>query len=130
MGAAGDRKATSGVMVSWPAKAHSRALWGLLAAKKAAGGQIDPARWCVAVGSPPPGRAAAAKGTGVHWLKGDVSWVKVGAEARSDDLAFSPGMTRISRWVAHGSNFPESERRETVRSLSTGGAGRLTGTRG
>ena len=39
--------------------------------------QIDPARWCVAVGSPPPGRAAAAKGTGVHWLKGDASWVEV-----------------------------------------------------
>ena len=31
---------------------------------------------CVAVGSPPPGRAAAAEGTGVHWLKGDASWVQ------------------------------------------------------
>ena len=39
-------------------------------------GHIDPARWCVAVGSPSPGRAAAAKGTGVHWLKGDASWVQ------------------------------------------------------
>ena len=38
--------------------------------------QIDPAHWCVAVVSPPPGRAAAAKGTGAHWLKGDVRWVQ------------------------------------------------------
>jgi len=39
-------------------------------------GYIDPARWCVAVGSPPPGCAVAAKGTGAHWLKGDASWVQ------------------------------------------------------
>jgi hypothetical protein len=37
---------------------------------------IDPAHCYLAVGSPSPGRAAAAKGTGVHWLKGDVSWVQ------------------------------------------------------
>jgi hypothetical protein len=41
-------------------------------------GQIDPACCGVAVGSPSPGCAAAAKGTGVHWLKGDVSWVQNG----------------------------------------------------
>ena len=46
-------------MGPWPVKAH-----------------IDPARWCVVVGSPSPGCAAAAKGTGVHWLKGDASWVQ------------------------------------------------------
>ena len=51
-------------MGSWPLKAH-----------------IDGARWCVAVGSPSPRRAAAPKGTGVHWLKGDVSWVGVSGEA-------------------------------------------------
>ena len=39
---------------------------------------IDPARCYFAVGSPPPGRAQAAKGAGVHWLKGDVSWVQNG----------------------------------------------------
>ena len=37
---------------------------------------IDPAHCFIAVGSPSPGRAVAAKGTGVHWLKGDVSWVQ------------------------------------------------------
>lgn len=36
----------------------------------------DPAHCFSAVGFPPPGRAAAAKGTGVHWLKGDISWVQ------------------------------------------------------
>ena len=46
-------------MGPWPVKAH-----------------IDPARWCVVVGSPSPRRAAASKGTGVHWLKGDASWVQ------------------------------------------------------
>jgi hypothetical protein len=40
--------------------------------------QIDPACCGVAVGSPSPGCAVAAKGTGVHWLKGDVSWVQNG----------------------------------------------------
>ena len=59
MGPGGLRKATSGIMGPWPVKAH-----------------IDPARWCVVVGSPSPGCAAAAKGTGVHWLKGDASWVQ------------------------------------------------------
>ena len=37
---------------------------------------IDPARWCVVVGFPSPGYAAVAKGTGVHRLKGDISWVQ------------------------------------------------------
>ena len=41
--------------------------------------QIDPVRCGVAVASPSPGRAAAAKGTGVHGLKGDVRWVQNGA---------------------------------------------------
>ena len=59
MAAGGDRKATPGIMGPWPLKVH-----------------IDEARWCVVVGSPFPGRAQAAKGTGVHWLKGDVSWVQ------------------------------------------------------
>ncbi len=42
------------------------------------GEQIDPARCGVAVGFPSPGCAAAAKGTGVHGLKGDISWVQNG----------------------------------------------------
>jgi len=53
------RKATPGIMESWRARAP-----------------IDPAHCFIAVGSPSPGRAVAAKGTGVHWLKGDVSWVQ------------------------------------------------------
>ena len=61
MAASGIRKATPGIMGPWPLKAH-----------------IDEARWCVVVGSPFPGCAQAAKGTGVHWLKGDVSWVQNG----------------------------------------------------
>ncbi len=59
MAASGVRKATPGIMGPWPPKAH-----------------IDEARWYVVVGSPSPGCAQAAKGTGVHWLKGDVSWVQ------------------------------------------------------
>jgi hypothetical protein len=55
------RKATPGITESWRARAP-----------------IDPARCYLAVGSPSPGCAAAAKGTGVHWLKGDVSWVQNG----------------------------------------------------
>ena len=61
MGAGDFRKATPGIMESWRARAP-----------------IDPARCYFAVGSPPPGRAQAAKGAGVHWLKGDVSWVQNG----------------------------------------------------
>ena len=53
------RKATPGIMESWRARAP-----------------IDPAHCFIAVGSPSPGRAVATKGTGVHWLKGDVSWVQ------------------------------------------------------
>ena len=53
------RKATPGIRELWRARAP-----------------IDPARCYLAVGSPSPGRAVAAKGTGVHWLKGDVSWEK------------------------------------------------------
>ena len=58
MGTCDVRKATPGIMVSWRVRVH-----------------IDPARCGVAVGSPSPGRAAAAKGAGVHGLKGNVSWV-------------------------------------------------------
>ena len=36
---------------------------------------IDGAVWYFAVGSPYPGRGQAAKGVGVHALKGIVSWV-------------------------------------------------------
>ena len=53
------RKATPGIMESWRARVP-----------------IDPAHCFSAVGFPPPGCAAAAKGTGVHWLKGDISWVQ------------------------------------------------------
>jgi hypothetical protein len=53
------RKATPGISELWRARAP-----------------IDPARCYLAVGSPSPGCAVAAKGTGVHWLKGDVSWVQ------------------------------------------------------
>ena len=37
---------------------------------------IDGAVWYIAVGFSYPGRAQAAKGAGVHILKGIVSWVK------------------------------------------------------
>ena len=37
---------------------------------------IDGAVWYLAVGSSYPGCAVAAKGAGVHTLKGIVSWVK------------------------------------------------------
>ena len=37
---------------------------------------IDGAVWYIAVGSTYPSRAEAAKGVGVHALKGIVSWVK------------------------------------------------------
>ena len=37
---------------------------------------IDGAVWYIAVGSSYPGGAEAAKGVGVHALKGIVSWVK------------------------------------------------------
>ena len=53
------RKATPGIMESWRARAP-----------------IGPAHCFIAVGFPSPGRAVAAKGTGVHWLKGDISWVQ------------------------------------------------------
>jgi len=38
--------------------------------------RIDEAVWYIAVGSSYPGCAQAAKGAGVHVLKGIVSWVK------------------------------------------------------
>ena len=38
---------------------------------------IDGAVWYTAVGSSYPGCAQAAKGVGVHALKGIVSWVKI-----------------------------------------------------
>ena len=69
MGLGGIRKATSGIMGPWPVKAHS---WFSFPQqfdsiqKISERGYIDPARWCVAVGSPPPGCAVAAKGTGAH----------------------------------------------------------------
>jgi hypothetical protein len=91
MGAGGIRKATSGIMGPWPVKAHSKAICVGLRFLADSDRQIDPARWCVAVGSPPPGRAAAAKGTGVHWLKGDASWVQnvvTACEALPKDIAF------------------------------------------
>ena len=39
--------------------------------------RIDGAVWYIAVGSSYPGCAQAAKGVGVHTLKGIVSWVKI-----------------------------------------------------
>ena len=39
--------------------------------------QIDGVACYTAVGSSYPGRAQAAKGAGVHILKGIVSWVKI-----------------------------------------------------
>ena len=59
MGPSYDRKGTSRIMGSSRLIVH-----------------IDGAVWCVAVGSPYPGCAAATKGVGVHALKGIVSWVK------------------------------------------------------
>ena len=56
------RKATPGIMVSWRVRVH-----------------IGPARCGGAVGSSSPGCAVAAKGGGVHALKGHVSWVQNGA---------------------------------------------------
>ena len=58
MGAGGIRKATPGIMGPWPVKAHSKAICEGLRFPADSDRQIDPARWCVAVGSPPPGRAA------------------------------------------------------------------------
>lgn len=60
--ASSDRKATTGIMESWQVRVH-----------------IDPARCFSAVGSTPPGHAAAPKGGGVHPSKSHVSWVKYGA---------------------------------------------------
>ena len=65
MGVGGMRKATSGIMGPWPVKAHSFPLLGSIYSQKICE-YIDPARWCVVVGSPSPGRAVAAKGIGVH----------------------------------------------------------------
>ena len=62
MGPGGIRKATPGVTESSRARVH-----------------IDPEACFLIVGSPYPGRAAAAKGGGAHPLKGDVSWVQSGA---------------------------------------------------
>ncbi len=60
MGAGDDRKVTPGVIeLSRPRV------------------RIDGAASYVAVGSPYPGCAAAAKGEGVHLLKGIVSWVHI-----------------------------------------------------
>ena len=56
-----DRKVTPGIIESLPARAH-----------------IDPAACYLDVGSFHPGCAAAAKGTGVHRLKGHISWVQNG----------------------------------------------------
>ena len=46
--------------------------------QKLSGEQIDPACCGVAVGWASPGCAAAAKGDGVHVLKGHLSWVQNG----------------------------------------------------
>ena len=54
-----DRKVTPGVMELSRPRVH-----------------IDGAVCCVDVGSSYPGRAAPAKGEGVHLLKGIVSWVQ------------------------------------------------------
>ena len=59
IGAVSDRKGTPRV-ISW-----SRPIV-----------RIDGAVWYIAVGSSYPGCAQAAKGVGVHALKGIVSWVK------------------------------------------------------
>jgi len=44
--------------ISFFTKAHSKAICVGLRFLADSDRQIDPARWCVAVGSPPPGRAA------------------------------------------------------------------------
>ena len=59
MGLGDGRKGTSRITGSSPPIVH-----------------IDGAVWYIAVGSSYPGRAQAAKGVGVHALKGIVSWVK------------------------------------------------------
>ena len=58
MGASDDRKVTPGITELSPARVH-----------------IDGAACYIDVGSFYPGRAEAAKGGGVHPLKGIVSWV-------------------------------------------------------
>ncbi len=60
MGQVADRKGTSRITGLSPPIVH-----------------IDGAVWYIAVGSSYPGRAQAAKGAGVHILKGIVSWVKI-----------------------------------------------------
>ena len=59
MGLENDRKGTSRITGLSPLIVH-----------------IDGAVWYIAVGSSYPGGAEAAKGVGVHALKGIVSWVK------------------------------------------------------
>ena len=59
IGAVSDRKVTPRITGSSRPKVH-----------------IDGAVWYIAVGSSYPGCAEAAKGAGVHVLKGIVSWVK------------------------------------------------------
>jgi hypothetical protein len=65
---------------------HSRLLMGLYCDRKGTPRiiglsrpivQIDGEACYTAVGSSYPGRAQAAKGAGVHMLKGIVSWVKI-----------------------------------------------------
>ena len=59
MGARDDRKVTPGITELSRPRAH-----------------IDGAACYIDVGSSYPGRAEAAKGVGVHQLKGIVSWVQ------------------------------------------------------
>ena len=71
MGASDDRKVTPGITELSRPRAHTCKRVNSLVCK-----QIDGAACYIDVGSSYPGCAEAAKGAGVHRLKGVVSWVQ------------------------------------------------------
>ena len=70
IGASDDRKVTPGITELSRPRAHNSLYANLQAVE-----HIDGAACYIDVGSSYPGRAEAAKGVGVHQLKGIVSWV-------------------------------------------------------
>ena len=71
MGVRNDRKVTPGITELSRLRVHC-----CLRVRSQAHEQIDGAACYIDVGSSYPGRAEAAKGAGVHRLKGIVSWVQ------------------------------------------------------
>ena len=60
--------------------------------------RIDGAVWYIAVGSSYPGCAQAAKGVGVHALKGIVSWVK--NVKYNNDFALNTARIKLNKITA------------------------------